>query len=81
MANRPKKPYKRRESSAFRREQEESMLLPFRTKRYEKVNNNGEEKQIKAEAKRVRVNERVKKRQRLLREEKMLEIQKLIEAG
>eukprot|EP00347_Sterkiella_histriomuscorum_P009745 403340050 len=79
--NRPKKSYKRRESSLYRRDQDDGFLLPFRTKRYEKVNNNGEEKQIKAEAKRVRVNDRVKKRQRLLREEKMLEIQKLIDAG
>ncbi len=37
-------------------------LLPFRIKRYEKINNNGEEKQNRAELKRVRVNERVKKR-------------------
>ena len=33
------------------------MLLPFRTKRHEKNNNNGERKQIKYEIKRIRVNE------------------------
>lgn len=33
------------------------MLLPFRTRRMEKNNNNGERKQIKYEIKRIRVNE------------------------
>lgn len=57
------------------------MLLPFRTRRFEKNNNNGERKQIRYEIKRIRVNERVKKRQRLLREQKMHEIRKMIENG
>lgn len=38
------------------------MLLPFRTRRFEKNNNNGERKQIKYEIKRIRVNERIKRR-------------------
>ena len=54
----------RRRDSCYRREAEQNQLLPFRIKRFEKVNNNGEEKQLRAETKRVRVNERVKKRQR-----------------
>ncbi len=37
--------------------QEGMMLLPFRTRRFEKNNNNGERKQIKYEIKRIRVNE------------------------
>lgn len=57
------------------------MLLPFRTRRHEKNNNNGERKQIKWEIKRIRVNERVKKRQKLVREQKMLEIRRMIETG
>ena len=36
------------------------MLLPFRCRRHEKNNNNGERKQIRYEIKRIRVNERVK---------------------
>ena len=55
--------------------------MPFRIRRYEKQNNNGEKKQIRSEIKRVKVNERVKKRQKLLREQKMMEIRKMIENG
>ena len=66
----------------MRREVEEAMMmLPFRTRRNEKQNNNGERKWIRCELKKQRVNERVKKRQRILREEKMGEIRRMIEQG
>jgi hypothetical protein len=45
------------------REQEEGLILiPFKTRRYEKMNDNGEEKQIELEKKRLEFNERVKER-------------------
>ena len=42
--------------------EEAMLLLPFRTKRYEKQNHNGDLKQLKYEVKKQRVNERVKRR-------------------
>ena len=49
------------ETFHYKRDIDESMMmLPYRTRRHEKNNNNGERKQIKWEIKRIRVNERVK---------------------
>ena len=51
-----------RESSAYKREVEMDLLLPFRIRRIEKNNNNGMKKQAKLEIRKRMINERVKQR-------------------
>lgn len=51
-----KKNYKRKDCSKMRRDIESGLMLPFRTKRIEKINDNGELKQIKAEIRRRAAN-------------------------
>jgi len=67
--------------SAFKREVEFELLLPFKTKRVEKTNNNGEKKQAKLEIRKRMINERVKARQRLLSRKKIEAIKELIAKG
>jgi hypothetical protein len=49
----------------------DDMMLPFRTKRVEKQNNNGEKKQARLEIRKRMINERVKQRQRYISAKKI----------
>ena len=49
-------------SSVYKHEVEIDMMLPFRVRRLEKNNNNGEKKQAKLEIRKRMINERVKQR-------------------
>jgi hypothetical protein len=59
----------------------DDMMLPFRTKRVEKQNNNGEKKQARLEIRKRMINERVKQRQRYISAKKIEAIQELIDKG
>ncbi len=59
----------------------DDMMLPFRTKRVEKTNNNGEKKQARLEIRKRMINERVKQRQRYISAKKIEAIKELIDKG
>ena len=68
--------------SAFGMKREfDDMMLPFRTKRVEKTNNNGEKKQARLEIRKRMINERVKQRQRYISAKKIEAIKELIDKG
>ena len=70
-----------REDTLFKREVECELILPFRTKRVEKFNNNGEKKQAKLEIRKRMLNEKVKQRQRMISIKKIEAIKELIAKG
>ena len=51
-----------REHSLYKREIEFDLMLPFRVRRIEKMNNNGSKKQAKLDIRKKMINERVKQR-------------------
>ena len=51
-----------REHALYKREIEFDLMLPFRVRRIEKMNNNGSKKQAKLEIRKRMINERVKQR-------------------
>ena len=57
------------------------LMLPFRVRRIEKNNNNGEKKQAKLEIRKRMINERVKQRQRYISMKKIEAIKELIAKG
>ena len=57
------------------------LMLPFRVRRLEKNNNNGEKKQAKLEIRKRMINERVKQRQRYISMKKIEAIKELIGKG
>ena len=70
-----------REHTIFKREVEFDLMLPFKTKRVEKNNNNGMKKQAKLDIRKRMINERVKQRQRFLSMKKIEAIKELIDKG
>ena len=70
-----------REASLYKHEVEMDLMLPFRVRRIEKNNNNGETKQAKLEIRKRMINERVKQRQRYISMKKIEAIKELIAKG
>jgi hypothetical protein len=58
-----------------------TIILPFRTRRIERNNNNGVRKQARLEIRKRMINERVKQRARLQTQRKIEAIKELIEKG
>ena len=61
--------------------EDSTIILPFRTRRIERNNNNGVRKQARLEIRKRMINERVKMRARLQTQRKIEAIKELIDKG